>query len=376
MKPLRIFYAVSQTPNPHALPGSNLWHLNLYPPLIELGHEVVIFNYDFTEHLNHIDTNDPENVRFIAKHRPILEQRLLDQVRAAHKQKPFDLFFSYFYSACVTPAVIAEIRQLGILTVNFYCNAAHQFQWIAEIAPAFDFCMVPEEQALPKYTAVGAHPVPIQMAANPAVYKPHAVPVQYPVTFVGQKYLNRPEYMGYLHQHGVDVRAWGPGWQDPDQPPLKTRAWRFARRIKRHVVNGEALPRTPSQLPLRRCGPPLSDDELITMYSRSAISLNFSEVSDQVSGAIKRHLRLRDFEAPMSGAFYFTGYQEEIRQYYEVDRELICYDSKEELLDKVRYYLRHEQEAKLIRAAGLRRAQRDHTWKKRFEQLFAHIGLP
>ena len=36
-------------------------------------------------------------------------------------------------------------------------------------------------------------------------------------------------------------------------------------------------------------------------------------------GSTKRHIRLRDFEGPMSGALFFTGYQEELKQYYEIE---------------------------------------------------------
>ena len=123
----------------------------------------------------------------------------------------------------------------------------------------------------------------------------------------------------------------------------------------------------------------MTDLELIKMYSRSKISLNFSEVVIQDNtndkGIIKRHLRLRDFEAPMSAAFYFTGYQEEIKEYYEIDKEIICYDTKEELVDKIKYYLKHQVEADKIKNAGYNRALKDHTWDNRFRELFRKIGL-
>lgn len=111
------------------------------------------------------------------------------------------------------------------------------------------------------------------------------------------------------------------------------------------------------------------------MYSRSLISLGFSEVRDELTGEIKRHVRLRDFEAPMSGAFYLVGYQEELAEYYELDKEIVCYHDRSDVLDKVRYYLRHEQVAERIRQAGLARARRDHTWENRFRRLFEVIGL-
>ena len=35
----------------------------------------------------------------------------------------------------------------------------------------------------------------------------------YDVTFVGQRYADRADFLGHLYRHGVDVRAWGAGWQ-------------------------------------------------------------------------------------------------------------------------------------------------------------------
>lgn len=111
------------------------------------------------------------------------------------------------------------------------------------------------------------------------------------------------------------------------------------------------------------------------MYSSSVVSLAFSEVQDPLTGEIKRHIRLRDFEAPMSGAFYLVGYQEELAEYYQLEKQIVCYTHRDDLLDKVRYYLDHEEEAERIRQAGLARARRDRTWKNRFRKLFEIIGL-
>ena len=88
-----------------------------------------------------------------------------------------------------------------------------------------------------------------------------------------------------------------------------------------------------------------------------------------------RHLHLREFEAPMSGALYCTGFLEELGEFFDLDREVIVYRDGDEMLDKVRYYLRHSREADSIREAGHRRAKTDHTYHRRFEQLFRTIGL-
>lgn len=44
---VRIFFASSATAHQAALPHSKLWHANLLESLIAMGHDVVVFDYDF-----------------------------------------------------------------------------------------------------------------------------------------------------------------------------------------------------------------------------------------------------------------------------------------------------------------------------------------
>ena len=112
------------------------------------------------------------------------------------------------------------------------------------------------------------------------------------------------------------------------------------------------------------------------MYSRSKISLGFSVVGDtHQTGASIKQIRLRDFEAPMSGAFYMVENMEELVEFFEIGKEIVCYDDKADLLEKVRYYLAHDSERERIRRAGLLRARRDHSWHERFTAVFKTIGL-
>jgi len=356
------------------MPQSKIWEINLKQTLLDMGHSVIEPSFDWgqmaAECMGREAEVDP------AEARAEYSDWIVHDVKRVHHSAGIDLFFSYFYSAMIMPEAVESIKALGIPTVNFYCNANHQFHLVEEIAPHFDYCMFPEREAESKYLAVGANPVHIQMAANPRFYHPYALRREFPVTFVGQKYLNREEYLNHLFTEGIDVRVWGPGWQSQTGPLLSPyrSAVRLAGRLKRRFLDRQR-PQGPQGLPSDRCGRPLSDEELVKMYSRSLISLGFSEVRDELTGEIKRHVRLRDFEAPMSGGFYIVGYQEELAQYYELDKEIVCYDDRDGLLDKVRYYLAHEEEMDQVRQAGVARARRDHTWENRFRQLFDVIGL-
>lgn len=384
---MRIFYAADTTPN--AFLQSNLWRNNLYLPLIDMGHDVVEFEYDLRKTFQNLNTENPRQKAFMRKNRPKLSRELLRQIKRAHAVRPVDLFFSYFYDACVLPEAIDEVTRMGIKTVNWYCNGSYQLHLVSEIAPHYDWCLVPERFRLEDYIAMGAHPIYCQEAANPNVYKPHPLPQEYDVTFVGQKYGDRPAYIRYLLDNGIDVRVWGRGWQTsplslPQKLSGKLRRLRSlddyneaVRFLFKYLVSRSAGQSGPTiRLPSEIFGGTLNDDELIKMYSRSRISLGFSTVgSTGLSNMPIKQVRLRDFEAPMSGAFYMVEYMEELEEFFEIGREIVCYRDKVDLADKIKYYLAHEEEREIIRHAGYQRAVNDHSWHKRFETAFRKMGL-
>jgi spore maturation protein CgeB len=407
---MRIFYASSERPN-QALPTSHVWRDNLFRSLVSLGHDVVEFDYELDPLLRHADVSVPANRAFVDEHRPQAEAALLDQLEAAQREGPIDLFFSYFYSVCATPPTIHRIREMGIVTMNWYCNGSYQFDLVAEVAPAYDFSLVPEEYRLADYRRIGANPIYCQEAANPDVYHPVAVERDLDVVFVGARYGERSDYIKRLVEAGIAVRVFGPGWQVRAPAPSRTVApetatHRLARRLRllstregwrrllRRAGIGTAAGSPDSAtteptetrrprlmpadgLPDEVCGPPLSDEDMVAMYSRAKISLGFSTVGrTHLDDQRIVQVRLRDFEATMSGAFYIVEDMPELRQFYEVGDEVVTYLGADDLVDKCRYYLEHEDERERIRLAGHARALRDHTWQQRFRDVFREAGLP
>lgn len=391
---MRIFYAVA--PSPNADFASRLWHENFFSTLKQMGHELVQFDYDLTETMQKLDPADPAQAAFIAVNRPRLSAQLLQQVRAAHAQKRIDLLFSYFYDACILPETIDEIRSLGIVTANWYSNATHQFHLIEKSSPHYNCILTPEPHRIPDYRRVGARPVFCQMAANPAIYHPYDVPQEFDVTFVGQAYGDRPDFIFQLVQAGLQVRVWGERWNcfspcpAAFEPWTLGRVWRgVRRRLSRYAEKVQPAPATappaaapaapappPIVLPAEVPGPILSDEEMIRLYSRSKINLGFSSCGEtHRQGQRLQQMRLRDFEVPMSGGFYLAEYFEELENYYAVGKEIVCFRTAGELVEKARYYLAHDDEREAIRRAGRERCLRDHTFAKRFQDAFRELGL-
>lgn len=88
-----------------------------------------------------------------------------------------------------------------------------------------------------------------------------------------------------------------------------------------------------------------------------------------------RSCNARLFEATGCGAFVVTHVNDGVRDLFDVGREVIGVDSKDELREAVRHYLGDDIARAAVSAAGQRRAHREHTYRHRLEVLLAIIGV-
>jgi len=404
---MRIFCAIRHSADPRFYYGG-LWSGNFYPALRQLGCEMVESQTDLlpTSRFMHVASGfTPEELEM----RTRITEQILDEVRAAHRKQPLDLFLSYFYNSHFDSSGFEELRRLGILSVNFYCNSIYQFEHVAAIAARVDFSWHPEKNARELYLKIGARPVWVQMAGDPEVYHPLPLVSRKPTAcFVGQRYADRDRWMASLLRANVPVDIYGPGWDDMKKgsndrlqnstafylgrvqyrPGTVSSYLESARQL---IVNDGVLAGTMRlarqiryRQQTRRLSPlfaphargPVPFEEISKIFSSHEVVLNFSNVwADGRPGApLISHMRLRDFEAPMCRSCYLTGHTEEIEEFYTVGKEIDTYSSSAELIDKSRFYLAHPEAAEKMRAAGHERAFHDHTWKRRFEELFRKIG--
>ena len=73
-----------------------------------------------------------------------------------------------------------------------------------------------------------------------------------------------------------------------------------------------------------------------------------------------------------------TNVADNLREYFEFGKEIAVFEGvegPEGVVEKVRYYLAHEDERKRIALAGWERVRREHTWEKRFGEIFERMGL-
>lgn len=378
-----IFLAI---PNSATIPSSiksHTWKNNLYYPLVRMGHNVVLLDYEYDEFFVHA-----ENHGWLKKHSVEFSDILWRTFKKEHSKSPFDLCFFYICDGFVDYDVLKRIQKCGVPIINYSCNNIHQFHLVQRISRVVDCNIYAELHAGPKFAAIGANAVQMQMGASPDVYRPIETAYLYEASFIGQRYADRGELMSSLISAGIDAHAFGPRWRNDVERvgnvSIGDRMDKLLSIIRMHGI-GYAVSyilskyqkalgdKKEDEVLADHVGGILADDAMVRLFSESKINLGFATVyaGGREGGGELYHLRLRDFEVPMCGGFYLTRYTEELEDYFRIGKEIECYRDATELLDKCHYYLSHESEREKIRKAGLARSLACHTWNRRFSDLFS-----
>ena len=115
--------------------------------------------------------------------------------------------------------------------------------------------------------------------------------------------------------------------------------------------------------------PSIRAESIFGDYYAAAITaskINLGLVHERVPGGVSGdQVTSRTFEIPACGGFMLHERTSELADHYQEGREVACFDSHDELVEKVRYYLDHEDERVQIARAGYRRCVRDHSLTNR-----------
>lgn len=93
------------------------------------------------------------------------------------------------------------------------------------------------------------------------------------------------------------------------------------------------------------------------------------------TGAGYRNVKVGVFEAVATGRLLFTEHLPEMESYFRYGQEIVSYADADDLTAKLRFYLDRPDLAAQIAQAGQLRCARDHTWSRRWAELFERLAL-
>jgi spore maturation protein CgeB len=82
---------------------------------------------------------------------------------------------------------------------------------------------------------------------------------------------------------------------------------------------------------------------------------------------------MRLYETTGVGTLLLTDWKQNLHEMFEPDTEVVAYRTSEECVQKIRYFLEHEDERARIAKAGQARTLRDHTYRSRMAELVALV---
>ena len=96
----------------------------------------------------------------------------------------------------------------------------------------------------------------------------------------------------------------------------------------------------------------------VPFYQRAKIGINVHNRGDYTVGSY------RLFDLPANGVMQISDGGQYLEQFFSVGEEVVSYKNADELIDKVKYYLAHDEERKRIALNGFRRVRKDYKLAK------------
>lgn len=108
-----------------------------------------------------------------------------------------------------------------------------------------------------------------------------------------------------------------------------------------------------------------------------AFGLEMYKILAQTKIVINRHIsaaennanNMRLFESTGMGAMLITDAKKNLAQLFKVDEEVVAYNNIDDLIKKIKYYLKDEKERRRIAAAGQKRTLTEHSYANRMKEL-------
>ena len=109
-------------------------------------------------------------------------------------------------------------------------------------------------------------------------------------------------------------------------------------------------------------------DTMPLVFKNSHINLNISLKS------IQSGIPLRCMDIMGAGGFLLTNFQEDFLDYFVPEEDFVYYESEEDCLSKINYYLSHETKRRQMTANAVGKMEEGHTFVHRVKEILDVLG--
>jgi len=289
--------------------GLSYEHYQFYMTLITMGYKVIYFPYD----------------QFKKEYGARKMSLMLRE--AVYYFNP-ELLVYFHFADWIDHDVLREISdELPTKTIILLADDFLRYQESRPVWELFNVVVTMDPVAYEKRKKEGFNNVFLsRWAINHHLYRNLNLKKIYDVIFVGQCYGQRPEMIQRLQEQGVKVLTFGHGWRGSGR---------------------------------------VSQSNMIKLYNQSKIVFNSYLTSHDTI-----RMNARDFEALGCGSLPITDDVDELREFFILGKEIVTYKNLNEAAENIKYYLSHDAERNDIAQAGYQRVINEHTYEKRFQEIF------
>lgn len=253
---------------------------------------------------------------------------------------------------------VNELRANGIVTAIWLTDDPYYTDITTHVVRHYDYVFTLERNSADYYSSIGCVNVnylPFGMFPGHYMPRSHSKGKLHEVCFIGSAYWNRVHFFTPILSAlmAYDTRISGIWWERV--PGYE----QYAHKIS--------------------MGSWMNPEETADMYNQHKIVINMHRAHDdltvnsntvQIAAASPNP---RTFEIMGCAALQLTDVRSDLASFYTPGVEIETYHSPEEMMQKIDYYLKHEEERREIALRGLARTLREHTYAHRLNQLLATV---
>ncbi len=315
--------------------------LDIGHALAKAGHKVGYFDYDKRPFPLNLYPKPLRSENYERKYLDAVNQSL---IRSCRKYNPD--FLLVVKGVQLYPETIKQIGDFGVTTVGYWTDGLLDYENSMVNAAAYNKFLTDSSKALELYQEKGlenAYLLP--SAVNTSQFSRAFIRKRYDISFLGTHSAYRESILSQLEVSGLHI--FGPGWQ------------------KNSSLSGQRKNNTIGDVQYH---PGAFGKHTNLVFNQSKINFNIHNWFG------KGHaMNLRLYEVPAAGGFLLTDWVEEIDQYFEEDKHIVCWRTVEEMNEKAKFYLINDRARNAIADAGYEHVINNHSYDARIKDLLKII---
>lgn len=247
---------------------------------------------------------------------------------------------------------LRKLKENKVPTAFWFVEDFRLMEYWQEVAPLYDyFFTIQRGEFFDRLSGRGVnHYHYLPLAASPDIHRRMQLSEEdlstygSDISFVGAGYYNRRRFFEGLLD--FDFKIWGNEW-DLNSPLGKC---------------------------IQRSGERIGTEETIPIFNAAKININLhSSTYHEGVNPYGDFVNPRTFEIAACEGFQLIDYRSELPELFKPGEEIVYFKNREDLRDKIRYYLDRPREREEMARRARERVLREHTYEHRMEEMLNYI---